>query len=225
MSLSFDTKKWAQENFGGCDLGDVRRTKRLVAMAEKTIGRPSASLPNQMEELADTKAAYRLFDSDGATFRAIVEPHWEKTRQAAKGLTLVICDTTEFDFGIHREIEGLGPTGNGYGRGFLLHNAIMVNPKNESILGVAGQTIHYRKHKKKTKKKETQTDALKRPRESEVWGTVIDDIGKPKDDTKYVCVCDRGADNFEVLCHLEQQKSGWLIRLRSEEHTSELQSH
>lgn len=215
MSSIFKTKDWAQDNFGQCDLGDARRTARLVSMAEKTIRNPSGSLPNQMEEVADTKAAYRLFDSKGATFRATAEPHWKRTRAAAKGLTLVICDTTELDFGSHREIEGLGPTGNGSGRGFLLHNAIMVDPSDTSILGVAGQTIHHRKHKEKTKKKETRMESLNRQRESEVWGTVIDDVGEPQAGAEYVCVCDRGADNFEVLCHLQQQKSGWLIRVKS----------
>ena len=34
--------EWAQENFGGCDLGDKRRTRRLVQVAEefRTTRRP-----------------------------------------------------------------------------------------------------------------------------------------------------------------------------------------
>ncbi len=203
--------EWAQLNFGDCDLGDKRRTQRLVQVAEQVASNPSASLPNQIELWSDLKSAYRLFDRDEVTFEAIARPHWELTKQLAKGRCLVIGDTTEFDFGKHREIEGVGPTGNGSGQGFLLHNALMVNAESEEIIGVAGQTIHYRK-KKTSKKRENASRRLKRKRESEVWGTVIDQIGKPQEDTQFVHVFDRGGDNFEVYCRLLENNGDWVIR-------------
>jgi hypothetical protein len=183
----------------------------LVQVAKEIADNPSASLPNQIERWGDLKAAYRLFDQDEVTFRAIAGPHWELTRQNAKGRTLVIGDTTEIDFGRFRQIEGVGPTGNGTGQGFLLHNALMVNSDTEEIIGVAGQTIHYRK-KKTSKKRKNASQRLKEKRESQVWGTVIDDIGPPSEDAQYVHVFDRGADNFEVYCHLLQQRGDWVIR-------------
>ena len=206
--------EWAQENFGGCDLGDKRRTRRLVQVAEEMGNNPSASLPNQIEDWSDLKAAYRLLDRDEASFEAIARPHWELTKKRARGRTLVIGDTTELDFGRFRTIEGMGPTGNGTGQGFLLHNALMVDAQSEELLGVAGQTIHYRQKKsaKKSKKRENASQRLKRTRESQVWGTVIDQVGPPGEETSYVHVFDRGGDNFEVYCHLLQQRSDWVIR-------------
>lgn len=203
--------EWAQLNFGGCDLGDKRRVARLVNVAEQMGNNPSASLPNQIEVWSDLKAAYRLFDNDEVTFEAVARPHWELTKQSAKGRCLVIGDTTEFDFGKFREIEGIGPTGNGSGQGFLLHNALLVEAESKEIIGVAGQTIHYRK-KKKSNKPEKRSDQLKRRRESEVWGTVIDQIGNPHNDVEYVHVFDRGGDNFEVYCRLLQNNGQWVIR-------------
>jgi hypothetical protein len=120
-------------------------------------------------------------------------------------------DTTELDFGKDREIEGVGPTGNGSGQGFLLHNALLVKADSQEIVGVAGQTTHYRK-RKRLKKRENASRRLKRNRESEVWGTVIDQVGKPPQDVEWVHVFDRGADNFEVYCRLLQNKSQWVIR-------------
>ena len=204
--------EWAQLNFGGCDLGDKRRSDRLMQVAEQVASNPSASLPDQTELWKDLKAAYRLFDRDEVTFEAIARPHWELTRKSARGRCLVIGDTTELDFGKDRQIEGIGPTGNGSGQGFLLHNALLVQAETEEIVGVAGQTIHYRKKKRKSKKKENASQRMKRKRESEVWGTVIDDIGAPADDVEYVHVFDRGADNFEVYCHLLQNHGQWIIR-------------
>jgi hypothetical protein len=204
--------EWAQLNFGTCQLGDKRRTKRLVQVAEQIGNNPSASLPNQIERWTDLKAAYRLFDGNEVTFEAIARPHWELTKQAASGRCLVIGDTTEFDFGKDREIAGIGPTGNGSGQGFLLHNALLVSAESEEILGVAGQTIHYRKEKSKSTQRENSAQTLKRKRESEVWGTVIDQIGEPQNDVEYVHVFDRGGDNFEVYCRLLQNRGQWVIR-------------
>ena len=181
--------QWAQLNFGTCDLGDKRRTKRMVQVAEEFANNPSASLPSQLEKWGDLKAAYRLFDCKSVTFEAVARPHWELTRQSAVGRTLVIGDTTELDFGRFRDIEGVGPTGNGSGNGFLLHNALMVDADSEEILGIGGQTIHYRKPKRKSAKRLTAPQRLKKKnRESEIWGKVIDDIGPASEETSYVHV-------------------------------------
>lgn len=204
--------QWAHLNFGSCELGDKRRTNRLMKVAEGIASNPSASLPSQTESWGDLKAAYRLFDREEVTFQAIAKPHWEITRQRATGRVLIISDTTEIDFGRFRSIEGAGPTGNGTGQGFLLHNALMVDPDSEEIVGVAGQTIHYRKKKRVGKRPNASKRKNQKDRESEVWGTVIDQIGAPADNVSYVHVFDRGADNFEVYCRLLQQRSDWVIR-------------
>ncbi len=44
---------------------------------------------------------------------------------------------------------GLGPTGNGGGRGFLLHSSLMVRPDGKEIAGLAGQVIRYRRRVKR----------------------------------------------------------------------------
>lgn len=212
MTALADTRSWARRTFEECELGDRRRTRRLIQVAERIAENPAASFPDQLESWAQLKAAYRLFDADDVTLQTIATPHWELTRATAAPQTLVLCDTTELNFGRFRLAEGLGPTGKGRGRGFLLHNALMVDADKHRIVGVAGQTVHYRS---KPKKNETRTQQLKRVRESGVWGRVIDEIGPPHEGVRYVYVCDRGADNFEVFCHLVQQDSGWIIRARA----------
>ena len=209
-----DLGDWAQRNFGGCDLGDKRRNRRLIRIAEQMSANPSASLPGQLPKWGDLKAAYRLFDCDQATLTSIAGSHWQLTREVAsdRQRVLVIGDTTELDFGRMRTIAGVGPTGNGTGQGFLLHNAMMVDADNQEVLGIAGQTIHLRKRKKKGAKNENTSKRMKGPRESQVWGTVIDDIGAPADGVQYIHVFDRGADNFEVYCRLLDQGGDWVIR-------------
>lgn len=212
MSFSIDAREWAREQFGDCDLGDLRRTKRLITVAEQVANNPSASFPEQIPDWGDLKAAYRLFACEDVTFEAICRPHWRRTCAVGPGRYLVLGDTTEIDFGYHREIEGLSEIGNGSGRGFLLHNALLVEVEAKTLLGIAGQTIHYRKP---APKKENRSQRLKRERESKVWGDVIDQIGRAPDGAQFIHVFDRGADDFEVLCHLRENRDDWVVRAKS----------
>ena len=72
---------WSRAQFGGCRLGDERRTKRLVLVGSSMLGRSSASIPKQMHSPAHVKAAYRMFGMEDVTHEAICAPHWDSTRR------------------------------------------------------------------------------------------------------------------------------------------------
>lgn len=197
------------EQFGDCDLGDMRRTQRAVKFAAQIARAPSASTPVQTEKWSDCKAAYNLFGNEDVTFESLAEPHWQRTRARSSGHWLLLGDTTELEFGIHRKIDGLGPTGDGGGRGFFLHSSLMVSADTEELVGLAGQAIY---HRRSAPKKESHSKRVQRDRESRIWGQVIDQVGPPPENVRFTHVFDRGADNFEVFCHLLQQGNDWVIR-------------
>jgi hypothetical protein len=211
-AVLLEPQAWARTHFGEAPLGDRRRTERLVKLAAQVAGDPSGSFPEQTETWADLKAAYRLFDCPEVTFAAVLAPHWQQTRVRPPGRYLIIDDTTEIDYPQRRQIADVGPTGNGSHHGFLLHSGLLVAADSEAILGLAGQKIHYRQP---APKGETRTQRLNRPRESEVWGMVIDAIGPPPAQTQWIHVMDRGADDFETLCHCQQQRVDWIVRAKS----------
>jgi hypothetical protein len=208
-NLPVSIADWAEQNFGTCDLGDARRTRRAVQVAQHMAEHPDGSTPDQFERWGDLKAAYRLFDAEDVTFTALAQPHWRQTRAQARGRVLLLGDTMETDFGIWRDVAGLGPTGDGDGRGFLLHSSLMVCADTREIVGLAGQELFYRQP---APEGENSYQALQRERESEVWGRVIDLVGRPAEGVQYVHVFDRGGDNLEVFCHLLEQRSDWVIR-------------
>lgn len=207
--LTLDIGLWAEENFGSCDLKDARRTRRAVKVAQRMAEHPDGSSPAQAEVWGELKALYRLFNSEDVTFSALATPHWKRTRSLAQGKVLLIGDTMETDFGIHRSVTGLGPTGDGWGLGFFLHSSMMVNADNGEILGLAGQELFYRNP---APEGENSYQALQRPRESEVWGRVIDQVGPPTTDATFIHVLDRGADNVDVFCHCRERRCDWVIR-------------
>ena len=210
LDFTFDTQEWAERQFGDCRLGDKRRTLRLVRLATQVVSHPSGGLPEQTETWADLKAAYRLFDQAEVTFETVAKEHWRQTCDRPAGRYLVLADTTELDFGIHRDLPGMASTGNGGGWGCLLHSGLMVAAASEEIIGLASQTIHYRKP---APKKESAARRLKRARESEIWGKVIDQVGRPGKGVELVHVMDRGADNFEIYCHCREQEADWVVRV------------
>ena len=208
-SFQVDAHAWARDQFGPANLGDRRRTKRLTRVAARMAVDPSAGIPGQMESWAEAKAAYRLLDADGVTFEAVAAPHWQRTRACGPGLFQVLGDTTELDFGIHRQVPDLAPTGNGGGYGFHLHAALVAGAEDERIIGPAGQRVHYRKP---APAGENTNQRLRRDRESDVWGDVIDQVGPPAVAARWVHVLGRGADNFDVYCHCRRQRSDWVVR-------------
>lgn len=204
-------QKWAEANFGKCRLGDARRTSRLVQTAKLTLNNPAAAVSSLDGKWSNSKATYRLLNNSNVTFEAIVENHCDNTKEKIqKKHSLLICDTSEVIFGKNREIEGAGDLGRGGGSGFLLHPAMAVNAESGEIEGLASAVIRYRKP---APKKENASQRKKRERESKIWGDVIDQVGVPGDDTQYTTICDRGADSYEIFCHLRQNRHDYVVRV------------
>jgi hypothetical protein len=206
-------REWAERQFGAVELGDVRRTRRAVVLAEQMARHPAASLPDQAGSWSATKAGYRWFDRQAVTFEALQSPHWGMTRQAAgePGVVLMIEDTTELDFTAHRRTSALGPIGDGGGRGFLLHSTLAVDPAGAGrVLGLAYQMLFCRQA---TPEQETRTERKQRRRESQIWPQSVAQVGACVSGARWVHVCDRYADNFEMFAACRRAQVEFLIRV------------
>ena len=210
MSLvEMEPLRWAEQQFGECELGDSRRTERAVLFAAQIAAGPDASTPAQTEHWSDLKAAYRLIDEEDVTFAALANPHWQLTRNRESGTYLILGDTTEVNFGWHRKIRGASRIGSSRGQGFLLHSGLMVEPRTRAVIGLAGQVI---RHRVAAPRGENSSQKLKRDRESLLWGQLVEQIGPPPADVQFIHVFDRGADNFEVFCRVLDSRGDFVIR-------------
>lgn len=208
-NVSLNVNEWSEKQFGRCELGDRRRTARLVRYAAQAAADPSSSTPRQTESWDDCKAAYRLIENEEVTFAAVTAPHYQVTRARAEGTWLLISDTTETHFS-GKHVRGLGPTGNGRGRGFLLHSSLMVRPDGREIVGLAGQVIHYRRP---VKREAGGAQRVRREdRESVIWSQVVDQIGPAPEGVRFLHVFDRGGDQFELYCRMARHGTGWVVR-------------
>ncbi len=116
-------------------------TKRLVQVATAVSAAPQHSLPKACGDWADTKGAYRFLNNRRVTPDAVQTPHRDRTRTqcAHYPIVLNIQDLTDLDYSHLHKTQGLGPIGNGQGRGLLQHTVLAVTPQRE-VLGLLHQT-------------------------------------------------------------------------------------
>lgn len=202
---------WAVAQFGGTALGDERRTARAVAIGAGLRAHPDAVLPEQLAAPGALKAAYRLLDEEDVSHQALMAPHWEQTRAAARreGTVLLVQDTTTLDYSHHPRTRGLGPVGDGRGRGFLVHSVLAVTPGERRVLGLAHQRPFLRQP---APAGETRTARHHRPKESDCWAQAAAAIGPAPSTSRWVHVGDADSDIFTFLAACRGLGCHFLVR-------------
>ncbi len=215
MATRSSAELWACAELGDADLGDPRRTQRLIRIAACLSEHPAQSIPSAHgAQWHQAKAAYRFFDNDEVDPQEIMAAHRRATlrRIAASGLSVVlnIQDTTHFDFTKHHATEGMGPTGAAGLRGFFLHSALAVDPVEGVPLGLLGTHWWARPEEAPGQSRK------KRPieqKESYRWLEMLESSTADLPDTlRVVTVADREADIFEFFARGRDLGQDLLVR-------------
>lgn len=211
-----DDDAWAVTEFIDAELGDARRTQRLVELATLFAQRPGASLPEACGNRAMLKAAYRFFDNEAVDPQAILESHVMATsdRLAAVPLVLAVQDTTEVDWTTHPATTGLGPLAAPTHQGLHVHTTLALTPERLP-LGLLAQQVWARDPaavgKRTTRKHRPIAD-----KESQKWLTSVGAVCEAHarcPQTRFVCVGDREADVYDVF--LQERPSGVDLLVRA----------
>src|SRR5690349_238860 len=95
-------RSFGEEHFGQADLGDRRRTRRLVRVADAFLAHPGGSLPDKCGDPAMYQGLLGLAGADAVTHAAVLLPHLQRTlsllRGAAGWTALILHDITELGF-------------------------------------------------------------------------------------------------------------------------------
>ena len=203
---------FGEAQFGAAQLGDRRRTARLVELANRMANHPGGTLPDKVNSPASLKGLYRLMDCAEVTHRSVLEAPRQRTLEqmaAAEGTVLVIHDGSELDFTGLKSIATLGPIGNGGNRGYVAHNVLAVVAETREVLGLAFQ--HLAKRPKVTQKETRKERQQRADRESRWWKTASKQIPAPAPGRLQVEVADRGADVLEFLDFVESERKHYLV--------------
>lgn len=204
---------FGERNFGGCYLGDPRRTKRLVRAADQLLAHPDKPLPHKFASPKDYRAVLRLVNSTHLNHRVVLRAHAQVVRErlCRDGPAVVVLaeDTTELDFSGQNTLV-LGPIGNGGGQGYQCHNTLAVDPRTREIFGLVDQILHRRRvvpEGEGTAAKRTHPD-----RESRLWVRAAANVGAAPPGQRWVHVCDRAADTFEYLEYMTVNRRSFVFR-------------
>jgi hypothetical protein len=212
--------QWAQTEFALAELGDQRRTQRLVQMAAALAQSPTGRLPQAFPEWKDLKAAYRLVDHIEFGPADIQQPHWQRTLGVCRqpGEYLLIEDTTELDYSSHRRAQQLGFIGNERGRGILLHSTLAVQVQawdlEQKPEGIAVGLLHQKSwvRTQSRLRRESWRQRLSRPRESGRWAEALAPLGPVPKGCQWIYLADREADFYEPIQRCLRNGEDFIIR-------------
>lgn len=193
---------WAAQEFGAAQLGDARRTARLVELATVLGRKPSASFPAALEDAAQLKAAYRFFDNAAIQSDAILAPHVQATYGRLRSLARVLAvqDTSYVDWSDHPATQGLGPLASEAQQGLLVHSTLAFSLERVP-LGLLAQEVWARQATDYAQLPDHKTRPIE-AKESHKWlnslaALTAARIACPK--TQFISVGDREADVYDLF--------------------------
>jgi hypothetical protein len=217
--------KWAINTFGQANLGDPRRTARLVKLAETLANAPGKPLVNITRSPADMEGAYRFIRNEHVSAEAIAEAGYQVTvKQAARHhLLLALEDTTTITYS-HRSVrDELGHVnqGNRY-RGMLAHSVLLFAPEQREVVGLIEQSRWTRDINTRGKGRLHATTPYQE-KEGFKWESASVNMSARLGArmTDVISVCDREADIYEYLQYKLSKQQRFVVRSMQSRHIEE----
>ena len=233
MTEGIDGDQWAENEFGGAQLGDERLRNRLVESARIQAEKPGDAFSGAAQgNWPLVKGYYRMIDKpdDSAiTMSAILAPHRERTVQRMMAQSTVLCiqDGSDLNYSSLAQCEGLGVIGTNQigaqSRGLHLHSALVVTTDGLP-LGLLGAQCEAPEGKEEGED-EKRASSGKKPieeRKNFCWIESLRDsnaLAGEIPSRRQVCTMDREADFYELFCEPRHPQVELLVRAKHDRRT------
>ena len=211
-----NSNEWAKAQFGTANLGDPRRTSRLVKLAAALVKEPGKPIVQITHSPADMEGAYRFVRNENIQAKDIADAGFAATKKKTSDYPLLLAleDTTNLVYS-HRSIhDDLGHVNNGNrSRGLLAHSVLLFAPNEKHIIGLIEQSCWTRDIKTRGKKRLRAVTPYKE-KESYKWESASRNMSK-RLHTKIadvISVCDREADIYEYLRYKLNHDQRFIVR-------------
>ena len=209
----------AVQEFEGMDLGDRRRTRRLVRSVEAIERSPQASFPKALGSRAASEAWYRLINSDEVQHDRLMRHVVERTASRIgdhDGAVLVLHDTTEASWPGVGTRSGL--TQRGAQQKLWLQTCLAVAETGPpQVLGLLAnhpyiqeEGVWYRVLDQKDG--EENTYGLRSGSERWLQAATEAHGDVPKEAGQLIHVMDREGDAFDLIAELSARSMDFVIR-------------
>jgi hypothetical protein len=199
-----DARQWATEEFGEAQLGDRRRTERLVEMAVEVARNPAGTVTGAVESSARREGAFRWLENQAIrpepVATAVARATLRRCKESARvhvpidATTLTLVDTAR--------AKGFGAVGSWKqgSQGIHVMTALAVSGDG-TPLGIVSQRMWVRE--KRSKRPEKASSTLAGDRETRHWLDALTNAHEAfveqAPDVEAFYQLDRGADCWPVL--------------------------
>jgi hypothetical protein len=144
VESGLDGPSWAEHEFGDCELGDERLTRRLVKIARDQAAQPNGSYAQAAGGHRHAlKGYYRLLNHESPELdpERLLQSHRARTirRMSQERTALIVQDSSDLNFSTRRQCQGLGQIGTNQtgaqSRGLRLHSSLALS-QNGLPLGI-----------------------------------------------------------------------------------------
>ena len=211
--------EWSRQEFGSADLGDSRRTARLVAMGAAACERPSGKVAAVFGVEREREGAYDFLESEHVAAEEIMASVAAATtaRCASCRFVFVPVDGTSISVADRARTRDFGNVGSDSGgsRGLKVIDALAVEPEG-TVGGWLALTFWARTADRKVLKRATYARKARpiEDKETRYWlqtvrgaATALDERG-----TRGWFQIDREGDNREILLALNETAHWWTVR-------------
>jgi hypothetical protein len=220
-----DHGEWAAQLFGKSNLGDPRRTTRLVKLATSLANEPGKPLVSITQSPADMEGAYRFIRNEHIDAKAIAESGFHATVEQAKThqLLLALEDTTTLVYRHQSIRDDLGHVNQGNtNRGLLAHSVLLFAPEDKRVVGLVEQSRWTRDIRTRGKRHQHATTPYQE-KEGYKWESASRAMAArlQSNMSKVISVCDREADIYEYLQYKLSEQQRFVVRSMQSRHIEE----
>jgi hypothetical protein len=214
------TTRWAREEFGATRLGDIRNTRRLVAMATGAARCPSGKVSAVFDRAADREGAYDFLENEKVDADAVIEAMGRASARRAAGsaFAFVAIDSSSLSVTDNGGAKGFGRVAplNLTVRGLMVMNAYAVSREGVP-LGLVDQRYWNRGPTEKlTPAQRTKRDQHRRFDDKEsayfLRAATLAHERLAAEGVQSWVVIDRGGDSRDVLLGLHQLGCHFTVR-------------
>ena len=205
IMIPLPPQHWSEQIFGCANLGDKRRTKRLVKVAGDLSAHTGSSLATSCSgNLAAVEGAYRLIENEAVEPDAIAEAGFQATAVAANDYQLILAiedsTTLSYKHSVRSELGDIGGPENSISKGIWAHSVMLLDVDSERTIGLIDQQRWIRNDDDRGKKHERKQRPYE-DKESFKWQKSSENIEHRLgvQISKVISVCDREADVYEYI--------------------------
>lgn len=214
--FSTSSEQWASEIFSQAQLGDLRRTKRLIVLGSNLSDKLGQSLVQSSTSAADIEAAYRFTRNKAINAQAIAESGFLATAKRVNqyDCLLALEDTTSLEFKHQTVRDEMGHTSsNKHSRGMHAHSVLLFAPQQQHVVCLIEQkrwtrdVTLYGQNKHHASRAYESKESYKWEQASEAMSARLG-----SEMSKVISVCDREADIIEYLTYKTTHQQRFIVR-------------